>query len=39
MFGLDPIANIASRDMPGNICLYVLPPELFLHISIDFGAS
>jgi hypothetical protein len=39
MFGLDPIANIASRDMPGNICLHVLPPELFLQISIHFGAS
>jgi len=39
MLGLDPIANVASRDMLGNICLHVLPPELILHISIHFGAS
>jgi hypothetical protein len=39
MLGLDPIANVTSRDMPGNICLHVLPPELFLQISIHFGAS
>jgi hypothetical protein len=39
MFGLDPITNIASRDMPGNISLHVLSPELFLQISIHFGAS
>jgi hypothetical protein len=39
MLGLDPIANVASCDMPGNIYLHVLPPELFLHISIHFGAS
>jgi hypothetical protein len=39
MFGLDPITNIASRDMSGDMCLHVLPPELFLQISIHFGAS
>jgi hypothetical protein len=38
MLGLDPIANVASRDMPNNICLHVLPPKLFLQISIHFGA-
>jgi hypothetical protein len=39
MFGLDPITTIASRDMSSDICLHVLPLELFLQISLHFGAS
>jgi hypothetical protein len=39
MLDLDPITNVASRDMPSNIFLHVLPPELFLQISIHLGAS
>ena len=38
MLSFDSIADVASRDMSGDICLHVFPPELFPHIGIHFGA-
>ena len=37
MFGLDPIADVATRDMPNNISFHILPPEKLLQVSIHLG--
>ena len=39
VLGLNPIADVASRDMSCNISFHILPLEKLLQISIHLGAS